>query len=64
VKLQAALVAMGQFGSREVVVGQKTHAKVVPLAADLTHRGEVKGLAERAIAALGKVDIFINKALR
>jgi NAD(P)-dependent dehydrogenase (short-subunit alcohol dehydrogenase family) len=34
----------------------------VPLTADLTHRGEVKRLAEGAIAALGKVDILINNA--
>jgi NAD(P)-dependent dehydrogenase (short-subunit alcohol dehydrogenase family) len=32
----------------------------VALTADLTHRGEVKGLAEQAIAALGKVDILIK----
>ena len=34
----------------------------MPLAADMTHRGEVKRLAERATAALGKVDILINNA--
>ena len=28
----------------------------------MTHRGEVKRLAERAIAALGKVDILVSNA--
>ena len=51
-----------ELKSAAAEIGQETHAKVVPLAADLTHRGEVKGLAERAIAALGKVDILINNA--
>ena len=43
-------------------IGRETHAKVVPLAADLAHRGEVKGLAEQAIAAHGKVGIVIDNA--
>jgi hypothetical protein len=45
-----------ELKSAAAEIGQETHAKVVPLTADMTHRGEVKGLAERAIAALGKVD--------
>ena len=51
-----------ELKSAAAEIGQETHAKVVPLTADMTHRGEVKGLAERAIAALGKVDILINNA--
>ena len=43
-------------------IAQESPAKVVSLAADMTHRGEVKRLAEQAIAALGKVDILINNA--
>jgi short chain dehydrogenase len=43
-------------------IGRETHAKVVPLAADLAHRGEVKGPAEQAIAAHGKVGIVIDIA--
>jgi NAD(P)-dependent dehydrogenase (short-subunit alcohol dehydrogenase family) len=54
--------ARGRTEIRRCRNGQETHAKVVPLTADMTHRGEVKGLAERAIAALGKVDILINNA--
>ena len=51
-----------ELKSAAAEIGQESHAKVVPLAADMTHRGEVKRLAERAIAALGKVDILINNA--
>jgi NAD(P)-dependent dehydrogenase (short-subunit alcohol dehydrogenase family) len=49
-----------RFAAGELV--EETHPKVVPLAADLTEHGEVKGLAEQAIAALGKIDILINNA--
>ena len=51
-----------ELKSAAAEIGQETHAKVVPLTADLTHRGEVKRLAEGAIAALGKIDILINNA--
>ena len=51
-----------ELRSTAAEIAQESHAKVVPLAAEMTHRGEVQRLAERAIAALGKVDILINNA--
>ena len=51
-----------ELKSAAAEIGRESHAKVVPLAADMTHRGKVKRLAEQAIAALGKVDIVINNA--
>jgi Dehydrogenases with different specificities (related to short-chain alcohol dehydrogenases) len=43
-----------ELRSTAAEIAQESHAKVVPLAAEMTHRGEVKRLAEQAIAALGK----------
>jgi NAD(P)-dependent dehydrogenase (short-subunit alcohol dehydrogenase family) len=51
-----------ELKSAAAEIAQELHATIVPLAADMTHRGEVKRLAERATAALGKVDILINNA--
>jgi len=51
-----------ELRSTAAEIAQESRAKVVPLAAEMTHRGEVKRLAEQAIAALGKVDILINNA--
>ena len=51
-----------ELKSAAAEIGRESHAKVVPLAADMTYRGEVKRLAAQAIAALGKVDIVINNA--
>ena len=51
-----------ELRSTAAEIAQESHAKVVPLAAEMTHRGEVQRLAEQAIAALGKVDILINNA--
>jgi NAD(P)-dependent dehydrogenase (short-subunit alcohol dehydrogenase family) len=51
-----------ELKSAAAEIGRESHAKVVPLAGDMTHRGKVKRLAEQAIAALGKVDIVINNA--
>jgi short-subunit dehydrogenase len=51
-----------ELKSAAAEIGQESHAKVVPLAADMTRREEVKRLAEQAIAALGKVEILINNA--
>jgi hypothetical protein len=41
-----------ELKSAAAEIGRESHAKVVPLAADMTHHGEVKQLAEQAIAAL------------
>jgi NAD(P)-dependent dehydrogenase (short-subunit alcohol dehydrogenase family) len=51
-----------ELRSTAAEIAQESHAKVVPLAAEMTHRGEVQRLAKRAIAAFGKVDILINNA--
>jgi NAD(P)-dependent dehydrogenase (short-subunit alcohol dehydrogenase family) len=51
-----------ELRSAAAEIAQESHARIVPLAADMTQRGEVKRLAEQAIAALGNVDILINNA--
>jgi tRNA A37 N6-isopentenylltransferase MiaA len=43
-----------ELRSTATEIAQESHAKVVPLAAEMTHRREVQRLAERAIAALGR----------
>ncbi|MEX0675622.1 MAG: SDR family oxidoreductase [Pirellulales bacterium] len=43
-------------------IQQGTNAKVAYFVADMTHRDHVKRLAERALAAMGRVDILVNNA--
>jgi NAD(P)-dependent dehydrogenase (short-subunit alcohol dehydrogenase family) len=43
-------------------IGHGTNVKVAYFVADMTNRGEVKKLAERAMAEMGRVDILVNNA--
>jgi gluconate 5-dehydrogenase len=43
-------------------IQKDTAAKVVHFVADMTNRQDVKNLAHRALAALGRVDILVNNA--
>jgi NAD(P)-dependent dehydrogenase (short-subunit alcohol dehydrogenase family) len=51
-----------ELRSAAAEIGQESSARIVPLPADMTHRGEVNRLAQQAIAALGDVDILVNNA--
>ena len=51
-----------ELRSAAAEIGQESGGRIVPLPADMTHRGEVNRLAEQAIAALGNVDILVNNA--
>ncbi len=44
----------------EIAAGTK--AKVTHLVADMTHRDDVRRLADAALAAMGRVDILVNNA--
>jgi NAD(P)-dependent dehydrogenase (short-subunit alcohol dehydrogenase family) len=43
-------------------IAQESGVRAEYLVADMTHRGDVRRLAETAVARLGKVDILVNNA--
>ncbi len=43
-------------------IAEGTKAKVTYLVADMTNRADVKKLADRAVAEMGRVDILVNNA--
>ena len=46
----------------QVEIAEGTKAKVTYLVADMTNRADVKKLADRAVAEMGRVDILVNNA--
>lgn len=51
-----------ELKSAAAEIAEGTQAKVVYFVADMTRRGDVRKLADSALAAMGKVDILVNNA--